>query len=289
MTKPDVNKSAQFMASSARVLDRRRCERLFGGAAAEPVRDAVAAYRNADGGFGHALEPDIRDPASQPAAVEHALRVLHQADAWDTDLARGACDWLERVAPPEGGCAFAEPTLEGWPHAPWWVPDPAHAASPISTGMISGTLHARGDSHPWLSRATELMWSLIDGLAEPGPYELRGVTRFLDYVPDRDRARQAMERVGPMLTRPGLVALDPDEPGETHSPLDFAPLPDSLARTVFGDAVIKAHLDHLAAGQQPDGGWGFNWMAWSPAAQQDWRGSLTVDALVLLRDNGRLG
>jgi hypothetical protein len=289
MTKPDVNKAAQFMAASARVLDRRRMERLFGGGAAGPVRDAVAAYRNADGGFGHALEPDIRTPASQPAAVEHALRVLHEADAWDTGLARGACDWLERIAPAEGGSGFAEPTLEGWPHAPWWVPDPERRASPISTGMISGTLHAHGMSHPWLSRATELMWSLIDGLTEPGPYELRGVTRFLDHVPDRSMARQAMERVGSMLARPGLVALDPDEPGETHSPLDFAPRPDSLGRTVFGDAVIKAHLDHLAAGQQPDGGWTFNWPAWSPAAQQDWRGSLTVDALVLLRDNGRLG
>ena len=53
-----------FLATQARVLDRRRFERLFAGGGARPVRDAVAAYRNPDGGFGHALEPDGRTPAS---------------------------------------------------------------------------------------------------------------------------------------------------------------------------------------------------------------------------------
>ena len=75
-TSPDIGKAVQFLAASARVVDRRRYERLFeGGDGAPPVRDAVAAYRNPDGGFGHALEPDGRAPASQPAAVELALRI----------------------------------------------------------------------------------------------------------------------------------------------------------------------------------------------------------------------
>jgi hypothetical protein len=85
----------------------------------------------------------------------------------------------------------------------------------------------------------------------------------------------------------GVVTLDPDAPGETHSPLDFAPLPGSLARSVFDDAVISAHLGHLAARQRDDGGWMFNWPAWSPAAEQDWRGYVTVSNLVILRANGR--
>jgi hypothetical protein len=37
-----------------------------------------------------------------------------------------------------------------------------------------------------------------------------------------------------------------------------------------------------------DGGWTFNWPAWSPPAERDWRGFLTVDALRVLRANGRL-
>jgi len=181
---------------------------------------------------------------------------------------------------------FAEPTIEGWPRAPWWVPEPGRPASLASTGQIAGTLHARGVSHPWLDRATELLWSRIDDLAAPGPYDLRGVLRFLDYAPDRDRAERALKHVAPMLL--GVVALDSDAAGETHSPLDFAPLPGSLARGLFDEPVIQAHLDHLAAGQRDDGGWTFNWPAWSPAAELDWRGYLTVSSLVTLRANGRL-
>ena len=165
MNTPDFNAAAAFVAANARVLDRRRFQRLFeDGPAAAPVRDAVAAYRNDDGGFGHALEPDCRAPGSQPAAAEMALRVLDEADAWDEDLVRGACDWLMAVAPAEGGAAFVEPTLAGWPHAPWWVPEEGHPASLIATGMIAGTLHARGVSHPWLDGATEVMWNRIGTL-----------------------------------------------------------------------------------------------------------------------------
>ncbi len=289
MNTPDFSTASVFVAGGARVIDQRRFQRLFSGGPASAVRDAVAAYRNEDGGFGHALEPDCRAPGSQPAATEMALRILDEADAWDTELVRGACDWLAAVAPAEGGAAFVEAgPLAGWPHAPWWVPEEGHPASLIATGMIAGTLHARGFSHPWLDGATEVMWNRIGKLSEPGGYEMFGVLAFLQHVPDRGRAREAFGRVGPLITERGLVALDPEAPGEVHGVLAFAPEPDSLARALFDDATVAAHLDHLARGQRDDGGWTFNWPAWSPYAERDWRGFLTVDNLRILRANGRL-
>jgi hypothetical protein len=286
MSKPDIGAAAEFVAASARVLDRRRFERLFAGGDAAPVRDAVAAYRNPDGGFGHGLEPDLRDPASQPAGVEVALRTLDEAGAWDAELVSGSCGWLEANAPAEGGAVAVTATAERWPHAPWWALEPGQPASLIQTGQIAGTLLARGVTHPWLERATGVMWSLISKLDTPTPYGMRGVLRFLDHVPDRERAHAALERLGPML--PEVVTLDPDAAGEIHTPLDFAPLPGSIARGLFDEAIIAAHLDHLAVAQRDDGGWTFNWPAWSPAAELDWRGSITVDVLMILRANGRL-
>ncbi len=207
----------------------------------------------------------------------------------------GRCDWLAAVAPAEGGAASAEPSMDGWPHAPWWGPAEGHPASPIVTGLIAGTLHARGVSHPWLDRATEVMWSRIgqlragDGKATSSvedEYEMIGVLRFLQHVPDRDRAREAFGEVGPLIIEREMAALDPEAPGEVHGPLDFAPEPGSLARDLFDEATIKTHLDHLARAQLDDGGWTFNWLAWSPAAEREWRGFLTVDALRVLRANG---
>jgi hypothetical protein len=290
---PDFDAAAAFMAGHARVVDRRLFQRLFSGGAAGAdgsawaVRDAVAAYRNYDGGFGFALEPDCRAAASQPAAVEMALRLMDLADEWDPQLVTDALDWLTTVAPAEGGAAFVLPSVSQGPHAPWWVPEEGQPASLIQTGQIAGVLYARGFAHPWLERATEVMWSRIDALVAPGGYEMFGVLAFLQQVPDRSRAATAFARVGPLLLSGGLVTLDPSAGGETHSPLDFAPLPSSLARELFSEATIEAYLDHLAGAQRDDGGWMFNFPCWSPAAEADWRGFITVDILRVLRANGR--
>ena len=284
---PDFDAAADFLAAGARVLDRRVFQRLFSGGAAEPVRDAVAAYRNADGGFGLALEPDCRTAASQPAAVEMALRIMDLADAWDERLVRGAIDWLVTMAPAEGGATFVEPSVSEGPHAPWWVPAEGRPVSLIQTGQISALLYARGLTHPWLDGAARVMWSGIEQLTQPNGYEMFGVLAFLEHVPDRKRAEAAFDRVGPLLLSSGLVALDPGAEGETFGPLDFAPLPGSIARRLFDAATIEAHLDQLAVAQRDDGGWMFNWPSWSPAAEADWRGFLTVDALRVLRANGR--
>ena len=136
-----------------------------------------------------------------------------------------------------------------------------------------------------MARATELLWSRVEVLREASAYDMFGVLRFLQHVPDRARAERAFERVGRLL--PAVVTLEPEAPGEVHGVLAFAPLPDSMARRCFERAVVEAHLDHLARGQREDGGWTFNWPAWSPAAELDWRGSMTVDALRILRANDR--
>jgi hypothetical protein len=284
---PDFDAAADFVAASARVIDRRVFQRLFADGPAGPVRDAVAAYRNADGGFGHGLEPDCRADASQPATVEMALRIMDAADAWDPRLVADAVDWLAAVAPAEGGATFVLPSVSTGPHAPWWAAAEGNPASPIQTGQIAGLLYAHGVTHRWLPTATEVMWSLISRLTEPGGYEMFGVLAFLERVPDRERAEEVFARVGPLILSRGLVALDPEAAGETHTPLDFAPLPGSMARRLFDPGVIEAHLDHLAGGQLADGGWTFNWPSWSPAAEADWRGFLTMDALRVLRANGR--
>src|SRR4051812_31884463 len=69
-------RAAWFVWLTARVLEQRRFAYHFQAADAEPVETALAAYLGADGGYGHALEPDLRGPVSQPQHVAHALRVL---------------------------------------------------------------------------------------------------------------------------------------------------------------------------------------------------------------------
>jgi hypothetical protein len=65
----------QFILREARLLDRHRFSFRFRGGDAGAVVASVRAYQNGDGGFGHALEPDLRGPSSQPVPLEHALQI----------------------------------------------------------------------------------------------------------------------------------------------------------------------------------------------------------------------
>jgi hypothetical protein len=53
------------------------------------------------------------------------------------------------------------------------------------------------------------------------------------------------------------------------------------------EAQIEADLDALQNGQQDDGGWTFDWLAWSPGQSVEWRGIVTLRALATLRAHGR--
>src|SRR5918992_2546444 len=72
----DLEAARQFIESTARVLERHQLAVLLDDGPIEPVLTALKAYQNADGGFGHALEPDVRCPGSQPSAALSALDVL---------------------------------------------------------------------------------------------------------------------------------------------------------------------------------------------------------------------
>ena len=129
MSAPDFDAAAQFLAAGGRVLDRRRFGRLFGTDGPGPVRDAVAAYRNPDGGFGHGLEPDGRCPGSQPLAIALALATLDEAGAWDDELVQGALGWLERARARRGRRGGGGPVHRGLaaaPHGgrPWTASSP---------------------------------------------------------------------------------------------------------------------------------------------------------------------
>ncbi len=300
-TSPDLARAADFIWRHARLLDRLRFAHLFLGHDRDAVLAALRAYRNPDGGFGNALEPDLRAPASQPAAVRSALEMLDRIDGFADPMVPKACDYLLTITTPEGGVPFVLPSALAYPRAPWWQTTDDPPASITFSAPIAGLLHKRRVAHPWLDRATDYCWRqvLAFDVAEPeGPardverigksYEARAILAFLEHVPDRRRAEEAFARIGRLVLDRKLVALDPDAPGEVHTPLDYAPSPQSLARSLFSDEVIAAHLDALVAAQQADGGWMFRWTEWNPAATLEWRGWLTVETLLVLRAYGRL-
>ena len=97
----DLAAAADFLAGSARVLDRRRFDLLFGDGGTEPVLAAVDGYRNSDGGYGWGLEPDLRSRTSQPGGALHAFEAFADLVPLVAPRAAELCDWLDAVTLPE--------------------------------------------------------------------------------------------------------------------------------------------------------------------------------------------
>lgn len=170
-----------FLDRDGRLIERRLAAVLFDDAPVSGVVDAVRAYRNPDGGFGHGLEPDKRCPASLPIDVERALDILLVAtgDGGEdgpgnldlSGLVEDACDWLASVAAPDGAVSLALPVMERYPRAEHWA-DWTYVPGLNPTAGLAGRLHQTGVTHPWLDRRSPRC------AQRPASGATRGVPRF---------------------------------------------------------------------------------------------------------------
>src|SRR5262249_1264742 len=133
------SRAEEFIWKNARLLDRRLFEFRFRGRSGDAVWAALQAYQNEDGGFGNALEPDLRSPDSQPVPVQHALEIMDLLGMSEERAGR-ACEYLVTITTEEGGVPFVLPSAHAYPRAPWWNSDDPPIASLNPTAAIAGLL-----------------------------------------------------------------------------------------------------------------------------------------------------
>jgi hypothetical protein len=285
----DLRRAAAFLAGHGRVLDRRRFELLTGEGDARAVLAAVDGYRNADGGYGWGLEPDLRAGESQPAGALHAFEVFAEVAPVTTPRAEELCDWLEKATLPDGGLPFALPVRDPTGCAPFWARADPKVSTLQSTAFAAGMAHrvAKHDpavkGHPWLAKATRYCLESIAAMEkQPHAIELAFAVKFLDALQGPEAA-ELLTRLGRFVPADGLVPVAGGSEGETLRALDFGP-PEGL----LDPGVIQEELDRLERQQQDDGGWTVDFASYSPAAALEWRGYATVQAVATLREAGRL-
>jgi hypothetical protein len=289
-----LERAADFVWLTGRVLDQRRLAHLTGDAGAAGVLAALDGYAVGDGGHAFGLEPDIRGPLPQPLAAMTALRLLDEVDALDADRAAPTCRWLGGHVTPDGGIPAILDSIRAYPRPPWLEPPDRPAGGLLPTARIAGLLFKHGITPPWLAAAAEFCWDAIERLETSHPYEVESAVAFLDHAADRGRAVKAAARLGDLVRDQRLVLLDPANPegirpapgyieGEFHYAYDYAPSPDTLAARWFSADEIATGLDHLAATQQDDGGWQINWRRWAPTTEFAARPGVTVEKLRILR------
>src|SRR3954454_12819744 len=136
----DLSAAADFLAGSARVLERRRFDLLFGDGGAEAVLAAVDGYHNPDGGYGWGLEPDLRSRTSQPGGALHAMEAFADVVPATGPRAAELCDWLGPAPNRDGGLPFALPQPDPAACAPFWL-DPSPESNLQITAVVAATAH----------------------------------------------------------------------------------------------------------------------------------------------------
>ncbi|GGK11302.1 hypothetical protein GCM10011583_49220 [Streptomyces camponoticapitis] len=294
---PSLTGAIAFLTTHARLLDRRRFDLLRGTGTPSAVVTALDGYRNSDGGYGWALEPDLRSALSQPVGALLAFEVFEECAPAVFSRATQLCDWLGSISRPDGGLPFALPMsgADAAGSAPFWAGADPHVSSLHMTSELAAAAHRVGrhdpavGDHPWLARATDFCQERIAGLDRPPPaIEFRFVLDLLDTIHgSHSWAPAELARLAAFLPRDGSP-LPVEGGGEDESLrlLDFSPRPGRPLRELLDASVIAEELEQLAADQREDGGWSVDWTAHSPAAALEWRGYATVRALTILRDHG---
>ena len=297
LSKARLAAAEAFVREKGRPLDAALLDLTRGRGSADAVLAALVGFQNADGGFGHGLEPDLASPASSAIATSIGLRIqTHLETPARRPTVVAAIDWLAGALDREAGVwPIVGQDVELAPHAPWWNWSANLAADWNGfrfnpTAEILAHLYRFRDQAPadlLACAETGLRQTLADTTQIENAYDLKCAIRLAE----SDGLPADLARSLEGLVRRSIAAHDPAD--EHASPFDAAPTPASPFADLV-DGQIEPALTALIAAQAEDGGWTPFWdwsfvdaKAWAKA-KADWRGQLTRDALEVLLAYGRV-
>lgn len=305
LSQPALQQTRTYLATAGRAMDQARFAFHFDGGRATDVLTILAAYQNEDGGFGHALEPDLRTSASSAVATQQGFNLLREVGATiDEALVQRAVAYLLATLDKTRLCWEIVPAaVDAAPHAPWW--DYAKIAESFAGFLANPRAALLG--FLWEHQAL-VPPGLLDQLlaaqlahltAQPteAGIDMHELPCYVTLATTPQLPDQYRQQITSILRTAlqGKVATDPSAFGGYQLlPLDVAPTPDALLATTVDWGAVDAHLDYLIESQLPDGSWPVPWSwdfvdaaAWTQA-ERDWKGFIAVNRLKMLAAYGRI-
>lgn len=263
---------------------------------ADAAVEALSAYRTPDGGFGHALEPDVRAESSTVYATTIALQcmVRLKVDGYHP-LVQGAMRYLvEHYDLRTAGWALVDDAAKAAACAPWWKGYDAAQWSELNPRAEILSYFVRFDHGRHDALAEEIRRKVLSRLAKEDAldkHDAQCVARLLrspgiDGTLER-ACREALERDLPKL----LPKTKAEMAGYALKPMTIARRPNSVLAGLVQDRVPAQHEYELET-QSPDGSWGPAWN-WGEAskdwtlAEREWRSQLTMFTTSSLYAYGR--
>ncbi|TJY43842.1 hypothetical protein E5161_00040 [Cohnella pontilimi] len=284
----NFEKAANFIWKHGRLLERRIFEYVFQGGSKSNILISLKAYQNDDGGFGNAIEPDLRSPSSQPLYMEFALRILYDCNIKDEELAQKACYYISKHADLVKGIPTIFPSSAKYPRAEHW--NNSHSAEPSFsrlTGLV-GLLKWQGVEDSWLDKAIECCLKDISSNSYEDAHTILTAFCLLESLPQTDYIKGLFQKLSKELITANFFRLDAYSQSYGLSPLEFSPSSTSYCRSIFSDDTIHDHLKTLESQQDDDGGWQIEWEPPGETARLEWRAYKTLKCLMIFNSYNKI-
>jgi hypothetical protein len=277
-----------FIWQNARWLERAIFECRFLNSSPGRILQILHTYLNEDGGFGNALEPDLRGPESQPLFVEFGLRTMYDCQLRDHEMALKACEFVSRRADLDKGIPLVFPSFRRYPHAAHMDSPYAEQTSLERLTSLVGLLQWQGVRHAWLDRAVDACVAFIECSSFTDAHTIQNAFCLVEALADERPVEYLFDKLAAELLEASYFCGEVPVTSYCLTPLNFAPRPESYCRRMFTDSQIEAHLTELEKQQEEDGGWPIRWEPPGEMARREWRAYKTVAALATLQAYGRL-
>lgn len=290
------HRAVDFIQASGTNLHRELFQFHFGGGSRTNVLAALSHYRNADGGFGHGLEADLRTRHSSVVATTVALQIIEDIGATDAPMARDAVAYLADQYVHDNW-PLVNAACNDAPHAPWWQYDSDWAADRdfLPNPAAEVLSYLIGACAMGKTTRAELWARSLDYIAG-SPLEMHELLCYLRLYDNPALSPGHKRALLPHLLAQAyqLVKVDPVDWEEyVLTPLSVVSGPDSPLLDFFGEALDENFAWQMAR-QCEDGSWAPAW-SWGNAYPEAWRtaeleirGTLTLRFLVQLQSFGRL-
>ena len=297
MRTEETQRIEEYLERKARRIDYELYRFRFRGGDKRSVLNRLKEYQNGDGGFGNAIEPDLRLPQSTAVATWMAFKFIEEVDPAEMDpILQGGLRYLITTYDRErNGWAIVRPEVDEYPHAPWW--DYKVAMNHFGWGNPSAEILAFLIRYHHLVDAEEIIDALtttaLERIREVDPTSFHEVFNFKALY-DRANSELKMPLRNPLtrLIRKS-VSTSPDQwKSYVATPLKFVTSPDDPLIDLFEDGLIRKNLeflvDEIIDGDhwEPDWHWSGNYVEAWETAKREWSGHLTVTNMTILRNFG---
>ena len=303
LSKNNVDNAKTFIVNRGRPLEQALCRYHFDGGPKEQILVELGKFQNADGGFGNALEPDLRASESSALSTTFALDILAELDfSYNEMMIEKSVNYLMRTYEEEKHIWRLIPeTTDTSPHAPWWNQDGLENTFgnflENPRVKICGYLFHYQELTPQDFRDDILNRVLAHMETREDKVSGDTLKCYLHLSQCGNLPYDAKVRLGQKLERMIPASVETDSTKWEEYCLKPIWTIKSLNSPFLHliDQAFEMSLNYEIQNQEEDGSWKPFW-SWGEAypedwkvAKQEWSAILTLDVLKVLEAFGRIG